>query len=440
MSLFNTLNTGASGLAVNSTNLGVIGDNIANINTIGFKGSRARFADMLPADIAGLGGINQVGTGARNGHVSTSFGQGSLEATSSALDMGITGDGFFALSSGEGTYYTRDGTFYMDADGYIVSAGGLRLQGYQATDSQLTTLLGDLQISQDPVPGSATSEIALTANLSAESEYLDADGNLDTPLADLDVEGGGVSIEDAAAAADYATSITTYDSLGVPHEVTILFERSGESEWTWSAVVDAGELSGAGADDAGMAHYIEGGDLLFDEDGAITSMTSTPTAAAWSFEGAADMDLSYLFGADDDQGGLTMTGTDSTVTAISQDGYKAGELTSLNIDAEGVITGVYDNGEEALLGQVALATFASDAGLERSGGNVFTATKDAGAAAMGVPDSGGRGTVNAYALEKSNVNLENEFVYMIEAQRAYQSNARVVTTANETLQELVNLV
>ncbi len=440
MSLFNTLNTGASGLSVNSTNLGVIGDNIANINTIGFKGSRARFADMMPADIYGLGGINQVGTGSRNGQVATSFGQGSLEASSSVLDMGISGKGFFALSTGENTYYTRDGTFYMDTEGYIVSAGGLRLQGYQATDGELTTLLGDLQISQDPVAGQATTAITLTANLSAESAYIDADGNLDTPLADLDIESGGVSIEEAAAAADYATSITAYDSLGVPREVTILFERTGEGSWSWSAVVDAGELSGAGADDAGNAHYIEGGELSFDENGTLTGATSTPATGAWNFEAAADMDLSFLFGADGDEGGLTMTGSDSTVSAISQDGYKAGELTGLDIDAEGVITGVYDNGETLILGQVALATFASDAGLERSGGNVFTATKDAGAAAMGVPDSGGRGTVNAYALEKSNVNLEDEFVYMIEAQRAYQSNARVITTANETLQELVNLV
>ena len=142
MSLFNTLNTGATGLSTNTTSLSVIGDNIANINTVGFKGGSARFADMLPADIPGLGGTNQVGTGARNGHVATNFGQGSLEGTGSVLDMGITGSGFFAVSSGENTYYTRDGSFYMDSDGYITNSGGLRLQGYQSSKSgDLTTLL-----------------------------------------------------------------------------------------------------------------------------------------------------------------------------------------------------------------------------------------------------------------------------------------------------------
>ena len=445
MSLFNTLNTGASGLSVNTTSLSVIGDNIANINTVGFKGSQARFADMLPASVPGLGQTYQVGTGARSGQVATNFGQGSLQGSGSVLDMGITGNGFFAVSSGENTYYTRDGSFYMDNEGYIVNGGGLRLQGYQSSEKgDLTTLLGDLQIDQSPVAGEASSEISLTANLSAEAAFVDDDGNPATPLADLDIEGGGVSIEDAALEADYATSITIYDSLGVAHEATVLFERNADDTWSWSAVVDQGELSGAGPDDSGVAFQIASGEATFDTDGNMTSSTQTNTAEAWNYEGAAYLDIAFLFGADgsgnDTDGGVTMTGNESTVTSISQDGYGAGDLSNLTIDAEGVITGVYSNGENVVLGQVALATFSSDSGMERIGGNLFHASKDAGAPAMGVPDSGGRGTVNAYALEKSNVNLEDEFVHMIEAQRAYQSNARVITTANETLQELVNLV
>jgi flagellar hook protein FlgE len=444
MSLFNTLNTGATGLSVNSTNLSVIGDNIANINTVGFKGGRARFADMMPTGITGLGGSNQVGMGAQVGGVATSFGQGSIENTGSVLDMAISGNGFFALSTGENTYYTRDGTFYMDADGYIVSAGGLRLQGYQASGGDLTTIVGDLQIDQSPTAGQATSQMTVDANLSAETTYLDEDGNPDTPLDDLDLAGGGVSIEDAAAAADYATSMTIYDSLGVAHEVTVLFERTDEGTWSWQAVVDEGELSGAGPDDTGNAFVISSGEMEFDTDGNLISSTDNPTATAWNFEAAGDQTVDFLFGADSSgdstDGKITMTGSESSVTTLTQDGYTQGELTSLSIDSEGVITGVYTNGENMVLGQVALATFSSEAGLDRVGGNLFHSGRDAGAPTLGVPDSGGRGTVNAYALEKANVNLEDEFVYMIEAQRAYQSNARVITTANETLQELVNLV
>jgi len=445
MSLFNTLNTGATGLSTNTTNLSVIGDNIANINTVGFKSGRARFADMMPGDIPGIGQTYQVGTGARNGHVATNFGQGSLEGTGSVLDMGITGDGFFAVSSGESTYYTRDGSFYMDTEGYITSAGGLRLQGYQSSkEGDLTTLLGDLQIDQTPVTGESTTEISVTANLSAEAEFVDDDGNPSTPLADLNIEGGGVTIEDAALAADYATSITIYDSLGVAHEATVLFERDADNNWNWSAVVDGGELDGAGPDDDGVAFQIAGGAATFDTDGNLVTSSQTDTASAWNYEGAADLEIDFLFGADgsgtETDGGVTMTGNESSVTAITQDGYGAGDLSNLTIDAEGVITGVYSNGENVILGQVALATFSSDVGMERIGGNLYHASQDAGAPAMGTPDSGGRGTVNAYALEKSNVNLEDEFVHMIEAQRAYQSNARVISTANETLQELVNLV
>ena len=441
MSLFNTLSTGASGLSVSTSSMAVIGDNIANINTIGFKSSRASFADLLPADVGGLGGTSQVGVGARMAGVSTSYAQGSLQGSSSALDMAISGGGFFMVSSGEADYYTRDGSFYMDTEGYLVNSTGLRLQGYGATDGDLTSIVGDMQLDTTPVPGEPTSEVTLDAVLSAEAEYTDEDGAIVTPLADLNVAGGGVSIEDAAAAADYSTSVTIYDSLGVPHDVTILMERTGENDWSYQAVVDAGELPG-GVE--GEAFVISSGDMAFDTDGVLQSMTQTDTATAWNFEGAGDMQIDLLFGADaggnETEGGMTMSGSESSVTAITQDGHTTGELTGITVDDEGIITGVYSNGESEVLGQVAMATFASDAGLTRGGGNLYRATADSGQAAVGAPGSGGRGAITAYALEKSNVDLEAEFVSMIEAQRTYQANARVVTTANETLQELVNLV
>ena len=442
MSLFNTLSTGASGLSVSTSSMAVIGDNIANINTIGFKGNTASFADLMPANVGGLGGSSQIGVGARLNGVSTSYAQGSLQGSSSVLDMAVSGGGFFTVSSGESDYYTRDGSFFMDNEGFLVNGSGLRLQGYGATGGDLTSMVGDLQIDTTPVPGEATSQISLDAVLSAEAEYTDEDGLITTPLADLNVAGGGVSIEDAAAAADYSTSVTVYDSLGVPHDVTILMERTGENTWSYQAVVDAGELAG-GAEGEGFV--ISAGDMTYDTDGVLQSATQTDTATAWNFEGASDMQLDLLFGRDasgneTEGGGLSMSGSESTVTSITQDGHTTGELTGISVDDEGVITGVYSNGESEVLGQVALATFASDAGLTRAGGNLYRATADSGQAAIGEPGSGGRGALTAYALEKSNVDLEREFVSMIEAQRTYQANARVITTANETLQELVNLV
>ncbi|MFH1466319.1 MAG: flagellar hook protein FlgE [Pseudomonadota bacterium] len=436
MSLFTTLNTGASGMGTQSSALSVIGDNIANLNTVGFKGSRASFADFMPQNTAGLAGPATIGCGAGLNTVATQFGQGSMSATSNATDMAISGAGFFMVTDGDQAYYTRAGEFYRDADGYLVTAAGYRLQGYNAEDGDLSHSLGDLMISTDAVPPSATTEVALTAVLNNETAT-------STTMTGLSFDGTtatGATWDDLPDGA-YTTSVTVYDAQGGSHEVTIAFERTADDTWEWYALVDGSEVGQTEDYPVELAS----GSCTFDGDGVLTGFTGAAATLGYSWSNGASVDaIDFQFGldgsGDETAGRLLMTEADSAVSALSQDGYPIGELSGVSVDVDGTISGTYTNGEEIILGQVALATFASVAGLDRVGGALFRATASSGDPALGAPGSGGRGDLYSYALESSNVELEDEFVAMITAQRGYQASARVISTADQTLQELVNLI
>jgi flagellar hook protein FlgE len=438
MSLFSTLNVGASGLGVSSANLSVIGDNIANINTTGFKQTRASFADFLPQTVFGLAGPSTLGTGAAVNRLTTLFGQGTIEATGNPTDMAINGSGFFIINNGYQDYYSRDGAFYIDSSGFLVNTAGMRVQGYNATNNQLSPVLGDLQIDTSAVPATATSTITLEATM---AESADSTGTYDNPLAALATTfwgtgTGGATITDAASAADFSTSTTIYDSRGTAHDVTIVFEQTTTNDWIWYAVTDAAQAvdaTGTPFGPAGEAFTVASGTANFDTNGNLTASTTT-TTTGWTYGGAAATNLTFDFT------NLQMGGTDDTVTSLQQDGNGIGELLSLSVADDGIITGTYTNGEERILGQAAIATFQAEWGLDRAGNNLFSSTVDSGDPAIGVAGTGGRGTITGSALEKSNVNLEEQFVQMITSQRSYQANASVISAADETLQRLVSLV
>ena len=445
MSLFTTLRTGASGLGVSGTSLGVIGDNIANLNTTGFKGSSANFSDVLPQYLGSSNGAQQLGRGAGVASISTSFGQGSLRGTGNSLDVAISGNGFFQVNKGAESFYTRDGSFHLDPDGWVSNAGGLRLQGYQATDGTVGSTVGDLRLQLGTAPPKATTNVIIEANLAGVSNPVD-----DFSATDRSGSATAADISTLSGLADYATSTTVYDSLGKPHDVTVFMEETATGEWSWSAVVDAGEAdSGTGPDAtlAGKAFEISSGSMSFDTNGELASVTGpTATAAAWNWPGAAGFAFNWEVGMDSAgvataDGKITAQGEGtSTTMLISQDGYAPGTPTGIRVDADGLISADYTNGEEMVLGQLALATFQAEGGLERVGGNLFRGGLASGEAALGVAGSGGRGSTVAYALEGSNVDLEDQFVNMIQAQRSYQANGSVVRKADETLQALINLV
>ena len=443
MSIFSALNAGASGLGVSGAYLSTVGDNIANINTTGYKQSRATFADFMPQDVFGLAGGGQIGTGAAVNSVTTVFGQGTLEATGSATDMAISGNGFFIVSDGQQNLYTRNGEFGLDDEGYLVNQNGLNVQGYSATNGEITKGVGDLQVDTSSLPGTASSTVVVSAALSADEDVSD-------DLSALDFYGTGTgtsTLTEASDAADFTTSITTYDSLGVGHDVTILFERTGDSTWSYRAVTDASEVYDASgnayATEADFPFEMASGTVTFDTDGQLTAVTQTSTTG-YTFQGTTEPSLTFDFGLDTagspTDGALTMAGEESAVSAISQDGNSTGSLSSIAVQSDGSILGSYSNGEQVTLGQVALASFAAESGLDRVGGTLFTATQAAGAPLIGPAGTGSLGTISGYALEKSNVELEDQFVAMITAQRSYQASSRVISTVNDTLGSLLQIV
>jgi flagellar hook protein FlgE len=426
MSILSSLYTGASGLAAHGSAIGTVGDNIANVSTVGFKSGRASFEDVL-GGTAPNG--QRMGAGVRMGGVDTRFGQGSLQQTGAPLDLAVRGNGFFMVAGSHdgipGTYYTRDGRFHLDTDGLVVNGEGLRLQGYTIDSAgQMSSAPGDMRLGGESPPN-PTTRLDLGANLDAQST---------TPAAPFDPL-------DPTSTSNFSTSATVYDSLGAAHRVDVYFRAGGGGAWEWHALVDGGELTGG---TPGTATEIASGNLTFTTAGALD--TETVTASSADFVGAAaGQAIAFDFGdAITSDGGTGLVGSTqfaaaSGVTSVSQDGFAAGELVDLLVADDGTMTGVFSNGQSRPMARLALATFQSEDGLRRSGSQLYSETRASGQALVGAAGSGGRGAVSGGALEGSNVDLGAELVTLIAYQRAFQANARTISTADEMLTEVANL-
>lgn len=427
MSITSSMYTGAAGLSSHSDAMGVISDNIANVNTVGFRSSRANFSDVLGGMLSG----SHIGAGSMIGSVQTMFAEGALLGTGNATDLAIRGDGFFVVSGtldGITTdYYTRAGQFQVDPDGFMVTANGLRLQGY-GLDPQgnLQTTPGDLQLDTSALPPSATTSLGLDANLDA-GQAVDP-----TPF----------DITDPASTSDWSTSVTTYDSLGTPHQVTLFFKKMQDAPTPqWDVHVAA---AGSDVDPAVAQDYTELGvsTLDFDTTGALTSTSLASVNVQWA--GAAPATIDLDFGTPTSAGGTGVDGLTgyagaSAATSISQDGSSTGELSEFNIQPDGTIEARYSNGQSRSLGQIVTARFVSNEGLERHGDSLFAATGRSREPVLGVPGTRGHGAISSGSLEASNVDLAREFVTMIAVQRGFQSNSRTISTADEMLTDIVAL-
>lgn len=434
MSLFNTIKTGASGLGASGSSLAVIGDNIANLNTRGYKRGRIAFADVMPQYIGTVNGTSQVGRGATTSTVNTMHLQGGFQSTGSALDMAIGGDGFFQVTDGQKNYYTRDGSFRLDKDNFVTTLGGLQLQGYPATDGVISGQPGPLQIDGSALPHQVTQTLSLTAQLAPDVAHVPGEVDALRPLDGRDAN----SINDVTDKGDFHTSITIYDSAGQPHDATVVFEQETSNQWSYVVVVDGSEVDES---TGGGAFEVTQGTLDFGTDGMLAAHTAG-TGTTATFAGADAWLPTLEFGATGEAtGSITANGTDdSTAISFQQDGNASAFLSSVAVDKDGRIMGQYENGESQVLGQVALAKFGANDGLGRVGGNLYEQTLASGDPTLGVAGTGGRGTIAGYALEGSNVDLEDEFVSMIQSQRSYQANASTVRASDESLQVLVQLV
>lgn len=426
--MLTSLYSAVSGMSANGLSLSVIGDNIANMNTVGFKGSRVSFGDILSQSL----GTSQVGRGVMVSAVNPLFAQGSFESTASALDLGIDGNGFFIVEQDGAPAYTRAGQFSLNKDGYIVNPEGLILQGYLAdATGALTGEVNDLRIggtqNQARMSSSASLALNLDAGATAQTTPFTLDGNNDgTP--------------DDPANYNYAATVTVYDSQGGAHEVTAYFLKTAANAWEARFVHE---------DTANPGSFIEAGSqtLTFDAQGRLVDDGSaTPVNFNFGAAVTTPQPITFDFGTGTGEAtpgsgldGTTQYSADFSVMQLTQDGYGSGSLRNLVVSDDGVIMGIFTNGQSRALGRVALARFEAPEGLVKMGRNLFAESFESGQPIVGMPQTSGLGRLLSSSLELSTVDLAEEFVKMIAAQRGFQANSRMVTTTDELMQELVNL-
>lgn len=427
MSIIRTMSIGASGLRSHSEALSAVGDNIANVNTVGYKRERAVFEDVLGRSVAGGNALPSSGSGSRLAHIERMWTQGALINTGAPTDLAISGDGLFIVNGNvdgvTSNFYTRAGQFSVDAEGYMVNPDNLRLQGYPADDTgALSATLGDLRVTGTTIPATPTTTARIPMQL---------DSN--TPITPFDINDPG----------DIPSQpVTIFDSLGNAHQATVYFENTGPGAWTWHATIDGGEMNGG---TAGTRVEVGTGSLSFDATGALASETGGATT--WDFAGgaAAGQAVTLDFGTSIAEGGTGFDGStglaqDSNPNgAITQDGFAGGTVSGIRIEGDGTVTGVFSNGQLRTLGAVATADFTSVDSLAAAGHNLYAQTTESGEPIVGAPGGGGRGTLISGALEGSNVDLGAEFVDLIAYQRGFQANSRIITTADEMYQEIVSL-
>ncbi|RMG57727.1 MAG: flagellar hook protein FlgE [Gammaproteobacteria bacterium] len=405
-------NIALSGLNAASQDLKVTGNNIANASTVGFKESRAEFADVFAV---AYGGISKtaIGSGVRLANVAQQFRQGNMDFTGNSLDLAINGQGFLIFSDAGARVFSRNGALTVDRDGYVVNAADQRLQVYAALDPSgnnfNTGSLSDLRLVTGDAPPNATTTVQTIVNLSAQDTALGA-GAIDPAL---------------PATYNYSTSVNVFDSLGASHTATTYFRLVDSTTNTWDMrlYVDGNLVTSGGNAQTTMT---------FNPDGTLN--TGSPIAYdAYAVPGANPLTLTY------DYTGSTQYGDTYSVNALTQDGFTTGRLTSVDVDETGVVFARFTNGQAQALGKVALGNFANPQGLQPLGDNAWAETYRAGDLQLGEAGAASFGLIQSGALEQSNVDLSAQLVNLITAQRNFQANAQVITTADTITQTIINI-
>jgi flagellar hook protein FlgE len=400
---------GLSGLNAAAKNLDVIGNNVANSGTVGFKQSQAQFADVYANSLTGAGGSN-VGIGTKVALVAQQFTQGNITATNNPLDMAINGGGFFRMDTNGEVTYQRNGQFQLDNMGYIVNPTGAKLTGYTANASGVlsTGAPAPLVIETADLAPQVTSEVNAVLNLDSR---------------------GGVTVgpfnKDDPTTFNSSTAVSVFDSLGNQHTLQTYYvklDAPNLGDWDVYAALDGVLVSPTVV-----------GTLNFNTSGVLTTGSPITIPSQTLTSGAADLTF------DIDFTGTTQFGASFSVNTLNQDGYTAGRLAGFNIGADGMVVGRYTNGQTAVLGQVVLANFANPNGLQPLGNNMWSETSASGNPLVGTPSSGSLGVLQSSAVEDSNVDLTAELVNLITAQRVYQANAQTIKAQDAVLQTAVNL-
>jgi flagellar hook protein FlgE len=435
-----------SGLTATSSALSAISNNLANLNTIGYKEGRATFRDLFYQTIGstGSGSPIQIGAGTAMGALTTVFSGGSIDQSGIPTDVAIMGDGFFVMEKDGNYNYTRAGNFHVGPGGTLTTEDGQTVLGYPAVSGAVPSgqSLGPLQLGKGQIsPPSATTSLQLGANLDAS----------------------------AAVGDSWSTSMNVYDSLGASHVMKLSFTKTADNQWSYDLSFPSADLKITPATDASGNALpvpsdvtVASGVLAFDDSGKLIAVDPPGANASVSIQtlmpaaspappattmgidgltdGAASLSMTWnLFDATGKNGMFTQMSSPSGASTTSQDGFGAGSLTDFTIDADGLVHGAFSNDKTMVLGQIALATFPNARGLSRLGQNNFASTLSSGTPVIGTPGTGGRGSVAGGALELSNVDIATEFARMIQAQRGFQANARAITTFDDITQETINL-
>jgi flagellar hook protein FlgE len=426
MGVLSGLYTGVSGLVAQGEALGVIGDNIANANTTGFKHSRAEFQDIIAKSLKGILGGNQIGRGVKIGAVNPVLSQGNIDSTDKATDLSIAGDGYFVMKGSDGESFTRDGSFHFDKEGYLVSNDNQKVQGFEADEKgNIVNKLSDVRFPRALTPARPTSQIKLDLNLDSRIEAKKQ-----------------FKIDDPNTTSDYSTGIEMFDSQGNKHLLTMFYNKTADRQWEYHGVVDGKEITGGVP---GKGSEVVAGKLTFTTDGKLD--TDTISKQAFNFSGGAlqnqQMKIDYGDSITTKKGkgleGTKQYGKDSDLISWSQDGSSAGTITNVSFSDEGILTALYSNGQALDLAQISLAKFENPEALYKVGNNRFKEARDSGTASVGKANHAGRGKLQAKSLERSTVDLALEFVNLIQNQRGFQANAKTITTTDELLGEVINL-
>ena len=478
MGLASSLFTGISGLTTFGNAMSVIGDNIANVNTIGFKASRVTFQDVLIQAVATTTGTAQIGLGTSLADISSSFAQGSFEATDSTTDLAIGGAGFFIVrdpANENNEYYTRAGEFRFDKDGNFINPAGYIVRGWQLDENgEDVGSVTDILLNSFTASPSETNHICVIMNLdyNGSDNEQGEDDSLSNAWDATDEDGDGLYIDNNSY--EYKTTIKVYDSLGSTHDITIYFDKA-ETEGAYEFIVTCNPEEDMRE---GVSHPVEEawagklarGLLHFDTDGNITDMDLWQIDSTGDVAQAEDADLSngYFtftpafmeenemsieldFGSSctdptaetpvwtNDSLSTTQYASTSTTIFQSANGYGVGDLQSVTVGKDGVITGQYSNGQVLPLYRVALAKFQNPQALYKEGGNLYSETLLSGEPIKGGPGTRGLGNIFSNSLEQSNVDIATEFVKMITTQRGFQANSKMITVTDQMLAELLNL-
>ncbi len=413
-----------SGLNAASAELRVIGNNVANASTTGFKKSRAEFADVYAVSNLGVS-ANAIGSGVRLSNVAQQFTQGNIDFTDNNLDLAVNGRGFFVVDDNGTNAYTRAGGFRVDRDGKVVNAQGQQLQVFQADGSgNITGALGNLALDTSDISPSATGNLQLTLNLNANAPDMSAT----------------TFDPDDSNSYNNSTSLSVYDSLGNPLLASTYYRRVGANNWQVYTYVTEPDGTRDYVQPSGLAANAPA-TMSFDSTGNLTGVSpavaGSPNAIQYDplslATGAANMQLVG------DYSSTTQYGSAFSVNALTQDGFTSGRLSGVDIGDSGVVSARYTNGQSRTLGQVALADFPNAQGLRPLGDTGWAETYDSGSALIGAPGSSSLGLLQSGGLESSNVDLTEQLVSMITAQRNFQANAQVISTADTVTQTVINI-